>query len=494
MNTQPVPATNTAGSPVYEEVKTLFDGFIKRLDSQDAEIKRLSQPSNNLKSDVQKAFGAPNVREGEDSLTSRGYSFLKALGYVAGVLPASSCKVEIETHNRIHKSYVHNLGYEKAATNSFLMPFSTMHMCLEDKDPRLVRETSECIRRGISGVDWEEVNHVRQKYGNGGAGVSGVNKSLSWLDATVGGTLVPPPAFGELIELLRNNNALMSAGARDIGMPPSGRITFPRQTSAATAYWVGESNTTGGITSSTQGTGDLTLRAHKLACLVKIPNELFHFPTVAIEQFVREDMAQVMALKLDKTLLEDVGSSISPKGLINYSNINTITATGAATNGDVIEPNDIGRMIVAVEEANAEFTGWIMRPVTYSTLLNRRADAVSAGDKKGQFLFNMWRDYTDMQNRGRGKGWLEGYPVVKTTQVSNARTKGNSSQLTYILGGNFKDFIMALSGVIEFLVANQGDTMIVQDQTWVRGTQYADGAPRHEASFVLMDKILRDQS
>jgi HK97 family phage major capsid protein len=86
-------------------------------------------------------------------------------------------------------------------------------------------------------------------------------------------------------------------------------------------------------------------------------------------------------------------------------------------------------------------------------------------------------------------GNLYGHPVFKSTQISASRSKGSSSNLSYILGGDFADYLIAMSGAIEFQISTQGDTPFTTDQTWYRGIMYTDGAPRHEASFVLCDNL-----
>lgn len=425
-------------------------------------------------------FATPAVRTGESALSSRGYSFLKAIGVMRGLVPAEHAKVELDVHNKLQKALVTDGQYEKAAPNSFLVPFATEYLpAASEGNASLVREIRQVVRAGSVGYDPEEVFALRMK-------AWGVQRALSWLDETTGGALVAPPMMGELITLLRNNLALMQAGCRQIPMPPNGRTVWPRQTGGATAYWVGQSTS---ITDSQQSTGDLNLTAKKLGVLVKIPNELFRFASISVEQFVREDIAQVMALKMDKSMLEAAGSALEPKGLINYSGITALTATTTAADGDTVEPEDIGRMIAAVEEKNAEFKAWIMRPLQYTVLSNRRADATTPGDRRGPFMFNMMRDFKEVMDRKRGMGVLEGYPVSKSTQISVTRTKGSASNLSYILGGDFNDYIIAQSAVIEFLGSNTGDTAMAQDQTWIRGIHYCDSVVSREASFVLMDQL-----
>jgi HK97 family phage major capsid protein len=463
-----------------------------------AEIKQLRQEQENQAkaiADLQKpatkatnVFGTPAVRSGENSMSSRGYSFLRLAGFCAGVLPESEAKVELEVHNLLQKELVSNGPYQKARPNSILTPFGARNLSLHGGDGRVADQVRDVVKAGVGSFDADAVAGLRRSIANGGGSMATVQKALSWVDETTGGALVGPASFGELIEVFRNNEAFLNAGAIDIGMPPTGRITYPRQTGATTAYWVGENSA---LTDSTPTFGDLTLMAKKLGILAKIPNELYRFPTIAAEAVLRMDMGKVMALALDKELLEGPGSTLKPKGIINYSGVTKLTAGTTGTNGDTFAINDVQRFVSTVEEQNSVFKAFIMRPGMFNAIINRRSDAVTAGDGAGLFVYNLTRAIGEQLNMARAQqAMLQGYPVVKSTNVSKTRVKGSGSTLTYILGGDFADFVLAMSGVIEFLVANQGDTMVQNDQTWLRGIQYVDGAPRHEASFVWMDNLL----
>lgn len=442
-------------------------------DSQDKLSTRLDEVAKTANSD-RKDGPAPvaRVRTGEDPLSSRGFSFAKLFGVMANRLDQTQAKVELDIVHRLNKLH-DTQGFRKEMPNSVMVPFSSQLMAqASTADESLAREVGEVVRAGVVGYDREEVAALRAKYW-------GVQKALSWTSEVDGGALVGPPVMGELIDLLRPNQALMAAGARVLAMPPNGRITFPRQTGASTAYWIGESQQ---ITDTQPTTGDVVLQAKKLGVVVKIPNELFRFASISIEQFVREDIAKQVGLKLDKDLLEAPGSSVQPKGLINYSGIQTHTVTS-----NVFQPEDVAKMIAKVEEKNAVFKAWIMRPLMWAAIMNRRADAVSGGDSKGLFMFSPLRDASMNPGVDRNSvGSLGGYPAHKSTNVSN--TRGSGSQ-TYILGGDFSDLLIAMSGSMEFQVSTQGDTPFQYDQTWFRGILYCDSAPRHEASFVFADAV-----
>ena len=461
--------------PVLDAIKGIEENQTK-LQSKLDEIETTSKSARtNLPG------SAPAVRRGEDAMSSRGYSFVKLFGLLRGELAPENARVEWETAKKLQNLYVDRLGFNKASTNTIMAPFGSDYIAEIPGEEGFAREIKEVVQAGIAGYDREEVRALRNRHW-------GVSKALSWVDESQGGALVAPPVQGELIELLRNNEVFMQAGARTIAMPPNGRITFPRQTNAGTAYWVGESSQ---IADSQPQTGDVLLQAKKLGILCKVPNELFRFSSISVEMFLREDISRVLALRLDKSLLEAAGSTNEPKGLINYAGITKHTASTVAGSGNTLEPEDVSQMIGKVEEQNANFKAFVMRPLMYAAIANRRADAVSAGDKKGPFVFNMFRELNANIDFSRGApGNLYGCPVYKSTQISGARSKGSASNLSYILGGDFSDYLVAMSGAIEFQISTQGDTPFTTDQTWYRGIMYCDGAPRHEASFVLCDNLV----
>jgi HK97 family phage major capsid protein len=136
-------------------------------------------------------------------------------------------------------------------------------------------------------------------------------------------------------------------------------------------------------------------------------------------------------------------------------------------------------------DAVAAPSAWLMRKTMYAALMNRRADAIDAADVKGPFLFNPIRNVNEAPPME-----LYGTKVVRSSQISATRSKGSSSNLTYILLGFFPDWIVARLGVMEFLASGLGDTALQNDQTYLRGIQHIDAGPRNAASFVLCDQLV----
>jgi HK97 family phage major capsid protein len=128
-----------------------------------------------------------------------------------------------------------------------------------------------------------------------------------------------------------------------------------------------------------------------------------------------------------------------------------------------------------------EFTAWVMNRKLWSKIRNRRNDAVTANDGKGAFTFFPLRDAAAGVPLE-----FEGVKVVRSSQVSS--TRGTGSQ-TYVLAGNFRDWLIGRYGVMEILLNGLGDTPYQNDQTWIRGIQHIDAGARHASSFVFADAI-----
>jgi HK97 family phage major capsid protein len=417
----------------------------------------------------------PWVTAGPVLNDSAGYSMLKAAAYALGFVGPDQAKEEIHTHQQLRDLYAGYGFTPHHGQQSFLVPLASAHLpVFEPQGRRLRDELHQKMTAHADRFDPDEADWIARRAGFH-------RKALGTLLDTAGGTLVPLPMLGELIDLQRSLEVFATAGAREVALPPSGRIQFPKLTAASTAYWVGEG---AAITESQPATGNLDLQAKKLGVLVKLNNELLRFASPSAEGLVRYDMARAAALKADLAMLEGTGGT-QIKGLITYSGIGTHTASVTGVNGDTFQPQDVALMESKLPDAVEAPTAWVMRKAMFAALMNRRADAVTGNDNKGPFLLR-----GPSQTPGALPAELYGTRVVRSAQVSASRTKGSNANLTYILLGYFPDWVVARLGVMEFLASGLGDTALQNDQTVLRGIQHIDAGPRHPASFVLCDQLL----
>jgi HK97 family phage major capsid protein len=417
----------------------------------------------------------PWVTSGPVGRDSEGYSVLKAAAFALGYVGPDQAKEELNVHNQLRELYATYGFVPHCGAQSFLVPLASQHLpAFDPRGARLRDDVRQKMLAQADRFDPDEAGWIARRVGMR-------IKALGTLSDIAGGSLVPLPMMGELIDLQRNLEAFANSGAQEVALPPNGRLQFPKLTGGSTAYWVGEGTS---VTESAPSTGNLDLQAKKLGIFVKVNNELLRFASPSAEGLIRHDMARTAALKADLAMLEGTGGT-QIKGLLTYSGITTHTATTVGANGNTFEAQDVALMEGKLPDAVAAPSAWLMRKTLYAALMNRRADAVSAADGKGAFLFHPTRHASDAP-----PAELYGTKVVRSAQVSNTRTKGAGNNLTYILLGYFPDWIVSRLGVMEFLASGFGDSALQNDQTYLRGIQHIDAGPRNAASFVLCDQLV----
>ena len=129
---------------------------------------------------------------------------------------------------------------------------------------------------------------------------------------------------------------------------------------------------------------------------------------------------------------------------------------------------------------------FLMRPLFFASIANKRADAVYTGDGQGVFLFPISRG-----NLGNAvEKMLSGVPVYTTTAVSKARTENNGAVggLSYLLLGHFRQMLVANVGVVELSVST--DAGFGSDQVWIRIIGFTDVGIAHSESFAIYDSLI----
>lgn len=451
--------------------------------------------------------GAPAVRKGEDPLTSRGYSMVKLVKAKLDVLegrsdPWGQAKVERDINEELQAEFGAGYGGKANFEGGSLAPFSSEFLHdgagKQTGNASLKNRVKSLLNGGVKDVDYDEVFHLAQKFGLMQAGQFGAKagSTQSWLDTTLGNFLSGPPSFGEPIDLWRNQDALIRAGATFAPLPQSGRFTFPRQTNATLAYHVGES--IGGTTTNIKG-GQVNLQAKKLMGLLVYSREMLQFGGAAAEMLFRMDMTRTMTLSADKALLEGPGTDTIPLGIINTPSISTVTPGTAASGstGAILSDGNVYDFPSGVLENNIPDVSkckYIMRPIMYYALQKRRVDAVTGADGAGAFAFSPFRALGDNLNNPN----IAGFPVILTTQVSKTRfaTGSSGATQTYIVFGYWPDFWIMMSPLMEFVVATQGNPaglsgvdLFANDQFCLKTILFYDGAARHPGGFTWCDAL-----
>jgi HK97 family phage major capsid protein/HK97 family phage prohead protease len=247
------------------------------------------------------------------------------------------------------------------------------------------------------------------------------------------------------IELLRNRAALSQLGAQILsGLV--GNISIPKQSGAATAYWVTEGYAST-ITLSDSAYTALALSPKYVGARTPYTRAMLLQANPSIEMLVMNDLVNVLSLALDLAGINGAAVSNQPVGILNTPGIGSVDGTGfdwaaaVELETDVVAANgDIATMAYLTGAAVNGFLKTKEKASGYPQYLN-----------------------TD--------GQMNGYPVAVCNQVPAST----------IIMGAFSQVIFALWGGLDILVdpytrSDSGGVII-------NAYQAADVGIRHAASF-----------
>lgn len=331
----------------------------------------------------------PSIRKGEDPLTSRPYSYTRAIQALLHGFDWSNAKVEREVHEYLSQ-------YIPPAHGAILVPYS-------------VRDLSE-------GTD------------------------------SAGGYLVSPTQAAEIIDIVdakmifSPGGQLSKVGAAApqlVPLPKSGQLDFPKETADFTGYWIGENAT---ITKSDFTLDQVSLRPYKLAARTLLSNELLQDATPPVEAYIRRRFGTILAKVEERGILYGSGAN-RPTGLFDSTEV-TKNPPGAdlGENGDAPTLDNILAMMQAFESANGSISDavFIMAPRTKYQLLKIK-------DTEGRYLLEP--DFIS-PNVPRFKG----VPIISSTFVPVDQTKGESDDCSFILLGDFSKLLFGRHLALEISV------------------------------------------
>ena len=155
-----------------------------------------------------------------------------------------------------------------------------------------------------------------------------IQRGMGRRDLTVGtvgdgGYLVGTENMG-FIEILRNRSVAFSMGVRRLsGL--SGNVTVPRQTGAASPIWLANEAST--ATESKQAFTQMALTPKTVAAYTEISRLLLLQSSPSVEGIVTDDLAAVVAIAADLSVLNGSGAAGQPTGIIQTAGIGSVTGT-----------------------------------------------------------------------------------------------------------------------------------------------------------------------
>jgi HK97 family phage major capsid protein/HK97 family phage prohead protease len=283
-----------------------------------------------------------------------------------------------------------------------------------------------------------------------------------------GFTVATDVLASSFIELLRNASLVQTLGARYLG-GLVGDVAIPRQTGGATAYWVAENTAP---TESQQTFGQVALTPKTVGAFTDISRKLLMQSSIDVEAFVRTDLAELLAVEIDRVAVNGAGAAGEPTGIINTTGIGSVAG---GTNGLAPAWSHIVQLEteVAIDNADRGALAYLSNAKVRGKL-KQTLVTPTYGDKM------VWGD-------GDKPGWgkLNGYPAGCSNQVpSNLVKNASGAVCSAIIFGNWAELVIGQWGALDILVdpytggaAGTGRVRVLQD---------VDVACRHAESFAAM--------
>lgn len=284
---------------------------------------------------------------------------------------------------------------------------------------------------------------------------------------SAGGNLVATELLASsFIDLLVNQVKVMSMGTTMLtGLV--GNIAIPRATAGATGYWVAES---GSPTESQQAFDQVALTPKTVGAFTDYSRRLLLQSSIAVEAFIRMDIARTIALMIDLAAISGSGSSNQPRGILNTAGIGSVAggANGAAPTWDHIVDLES-----AVANANAPegSLGYLTNTKVRGKLKRTQKFSGTNGEE-------IWK--------GRE---LNGVRAEVSNQIPSNLTKGTANGIcSALIYGNWSDLLIGLWGGLDMMLdpytgSTSGTRRVV-------ALQDVDVNVRYPVSFSAMQDAL----
>jgi HK97 family phage major capsid protein len=274
--------------------------------------------------------------------------------------------------------------------------------------------------------------------------------------ATAGGNLVATELLASsFVDILVNRMAVMGMGATMLS-DLQGNIAIPRATGGSTGYWVAENSAS---TESQQAFDQVAMTPKTAGAFVDYSRRLLLQSSIAVEAFVRMDIARTIALMIDLAAIAGSGSSNQPRGVLNVVGIGSVAG---GTNGAAPTWDHIVDLESAV--ANANVSAGSMGYLTNTRVRGRLKKTQQFASTNGAAVW--------------AGSELNGYRAEVSNQVPSNLTKGSASGIcSAILFGNWSDLLIGLWGGLDIMVdpytGGAAASSRCRMSTWPRATSSA---------------------
>jgi len=192
------------------------------------------------------------------------------------------------------------------------------------------------------------VSNAATTYGNEGSGADG-------------GFAVPPDFRAAIVSQLMAEESLLAR--TDQMQSSSNAITIPldettewQATGGIRAYWEGEAQQ---LTQSKPQLKELTVRLHKLTCLVPLTEELMQ-DAASMASYVQNRAPEIMAFRINDAIINGTGVG-QPLGILNSAGTVSVAAESGQA-ADTINFQNLQKLYYRVRSESRRNAVWLMHP------------------------------------------------------------------------------------------------------------------------------------
>lgn len=317
------------------------------------------------------------------------------------------------------------------------------------------------------------------------------SKAMAEGTDTAGGFLVHPEWMADILPLLRAQAVVLRANPRQ--QPFAKQMNQTSVSAGAAAFYT--------LENARIPTSELTLAEaplltpKNLTAMVPISRYLLEDASPEAEQMIRDELAEVLALRGDLAFLQGTGTGGEPLG---FKNVVGVTSNPIAPGANGFQPTlaQFRRIVAALDEQNGQMFRpvWFFNPkvITYLNTLQE----MSGGQPTGRLLSDA--GYITVAD-DRRSGVFDGIPYFATNQIPTNITLGTGTT-TYALLVNMAEAIVGLSKALEVAVSTEASyttdggatwqSAFQQNQALFRAIERHDIAHRRPSQIIVQNGIL----
>lgn len=284
-----------------------------------------------------------------------------------------------------------------------------------------------------------------------------------------GSNLIQTTVSPNLIDRLREKVMVRRLGATVLG-GLVGNLAIPRLKASATAMWVAENSP---ITPSDPQVEQVLFTPKHCGGIVEMSRNMIQQPSLDVARMVENDLAQLLAVALDKAAILGGGTN-EPAGLLYTGSGINIVAGGP--NGLALSWANVVALIAAVDASNA-LDGSMAFLTNGKAVKAMRTTAKTVGDTASTFLQS-------------DAATLAGYPLASSLNVPSNIVKGSGTGLSAVIFGDWSQLYIGFWSELDILVNPYESTAYAKGNVQVRAMMTADVKIRQPLSFAaIVDAI-----